>query len=394
VRKLRRVPRILTERLTMDRHLIPHMTRTSSGKPILFIIPWMVVGGADKVNLDIVSGLDRNRFQPHIITTVPARNSWHERFSALTPFITHLPGMVDSANHCLYIREYVEKIKIRTILISNSSRGYQAIRMIKQRLPGVRILDLLHAEHGDFPTISAPFDRDLDRRIVVSQYLKDHLVRHQRICADRIEVIHNGIDVELVRRRLGGDSQYRRQFGIPREAFVVVYVGRFAPEKRPDRVIESFVGLRRERTGMPVRLVMAGDGELRDALVAQASALGIGAEVHFTGYIDDVSRLLVECDALVLSSETEGIPVVVLEAMALGVPVVATAVGGIPEMIEPGRTGLLVESDGHAVQGIQDHLLTLLADQRRRERISQEATLRVQREFSLTHMVQQYEAVL
>jgi len=393
--RIGRVPRILAERVGMRRRLNQCLLGTrATGRPVLFIIPWMVVGGADKVHHDLIAGLAKNGIEPHIITTVPSSNPWHERFAALTPYITHLPDVLDSANHVHYITGYVRRAGIGTVLVSNSTRGYRATKPIKGQFPRLRILDLVHGEHGGFPSVSASFDAYLDGRIVVSEYLKEQLVLRHGTRPDRIAVIHNGIDVEGLRQQDKDAACYRRRLGIQPEAFVVAYVGRFAVEKRPDRVVESFAGLRRERSQIPMRLIMAGGGELHDALIAQANALDIVTEVHFPGYVDDVPTLLAACDVLVLSSETEGIPIVVLEAMSLGVPVVATAVGGVPEIIQSGRSGLLVKNDDQASRGITSHLLTLLDDGHWRHRIGQEAALRVQDEFSLTRMVEQYSELL
>jgi glycosyltransferase involved in cell wall biosynthesis len=288
----------------------------------------------------------------------------------------------------------VRQAKIKTVLVSNSARAYKATRVLKAQSPNVKIIDVLHGDHGGYPEMSASFNANLDCTVVVSRYLKNYLVHQHRMRSDHVEVIHNGIDTKGVQQHRKGISRYRQRLGIPPNVFVVAYIGRFAAEKRPDRVLESFSGLRRMAPSSPMKLVMVGDGELRGALTDQASTLALDDDVHFTGYIDDVPILLAEIDALVLTSETEGIPMVVLEAMALGVPVVATAVGGVPEIIEPGRSGLLVRDDEKAVEGIQNHLLGLLEDSSWCHRLGRGAIQRVQMEFSLARMVQKYVALL
>jgi glycosyltransferase involved in cell wall biosynthesis len=242
--------------------------------------------------------------------------------------------------------------------------------------------------------MSASCDAYLDSHIVVSRSLKQNLMREHGLASDRIEVIQNGIDVGWIRRHGTATARYRQELKLSPDTFVVSYIGRFSPEKRPDLVLESFARLRSQLPGEPMKLIMAGDGELRSALLARVEALDLHRDVHFLGFIDDVPGLLADTDVLLLTSRTEGMPIVVLEAMALAKPVVATAVGGVPELIEEGRSGLLVPDDHRTVVAVQDHLRRLLQDRSFRLEIGREAASRVEMEFSLDGMVRRYAALL
>jgi glycosyltransferase involved in cell wall biosynthesis len=149
-------------------------------------------------------------------------------------------------------------------------------------------------------------------------------------------VIPNGVDLS----RFGGRSDWRRRNGFSEDDLLVVSVGRFEEQKNPLGLIEAFAEAARERPGW--RLLLAGAGSLLDAARERASQLAVGDRTHFLGLRTDVPELLGACDLFAMASEWEGSPVAVIEAMASGLPIVATAVGGVPELVADGETGALV----------------------------------------------------
>jgi len=182
--------------------------------------------------------------------------------------------------------------------------------------------------------------RFLDAYVAVSPTLGD-LARSLNDCApDKLSVIENGIDVGRFAGAAGDRGAVRAALGIPADAWVVGSVGRLATEKAFPFLIRAAAPL----LGPAGHLVIVGDGAERGAIRAQAEASGVSPFVHLTGARDDVPSLLAAMDVFALSSAMEGLPLCVLEAMAAGLPVVATAVGGLPALIQDGGNGFLVPS--------------------------------------------------
>ena len=159
----------------------------------------------------------------------------------------------------------------------------------------------------------------------------------------RVRVIHNAIDSESPVATSGDAKGVRQAMGAAEHAPLIAVVGRLSPEKGVDVFLEAFRQLRVRLPG--VRAVVAGDGPERARLESLCVDLDLGEAVRFVGYTPTPGDYLTASDLVVLPSRSEGMPNVALEAMALGKPVVATAVGGLRELIEPGVSGLLVPQE-------------------------------------------------
>ena len=200
-------------------------------------------------------------------------------------------------------------------------------------------------ELAELPALRGPIREALlhaSSVVAVSKGLRDK-VEALGIPADRITVQHNGVDGQrfVVRDRVAA----RRQLGIAEHGPHICFVGNLVAEKGPDVLIEAFGGSDRGAL-KDARVTFVGDGSLREPLIARATALGISDRVSFVGRRppDEVALRISAADVLCLSSRREGCPNVVLEALASGRPVVATAVGGVPELVTDAN-GLMVPPD-------------------------------------------------
>ena len=388
-------------RVRRQRHSLARLIR-SKLRPdidlhgILFIVPWMVVGGADKVSLDLATHLDKAIFSLHFLTTSPSDNPWTDRFAAFSQNLFHLPTFLSPENYQHFVLSYIGMARIKTVLISNSLVGYQAAAAIKQHYPEVQVLDLLHGEgglheNGGFPRLSHPYEAHLDHRIVVTEYLRDLLRREYRIDADRITVIRNGIDAVKLAPEKILRGRYRTQLGLRRQDFLLTFLGRLAREKHPEHVLSIAQLLLQEDPAAPLQVVIAGDGPLApDIRRALADSPELVGRVHLPGYVHDPEHLLADSDLVILTSEAEGLPLVALEAMSLGVPVLASAVGGLPELITNGRDGYLIEYSPMLPRRAADLLSNLMRQPPERRSLSLAARHTILDRFSIDRMVTEY----
>jgi len=196
----------------------------------------------------------------------------------------------------------------------------------------------------------------------------------------RVRVIHNAVDADRPAPMSGGDFQVRSALNIDAHAPLVVVVSRLSPEKGVDVFLRAFRRL--VDSIASVRAVVVGDGVLRDELEALSRNLGLCGMVRFAGYTSAPGDYLSAADLVVLPSRSECIPNVALEAMAFGKPVVASRVGGVPEVIEDGQSGLLFPTED--VGALAAAMGRILLDQPLSDRLRFAGQARVREHFSAT----------
>lgn len=221
--------------------------------------------------------------------------------------------------------------------------------------------------------------------------VSDDLHTRARECgvpADRCHLVENGIDTDDYRRRHDAPDAKGR-LGLNPACLVVGAVGRLSPEKGFDLLIRTAARL--IRGGTDLNLIIAGDGDEALRLEALAAELGVADRVHLPGHVADPRSLYEAMDAFVLSSRREGLPNVVLEAMALEVPVLATRVNGVPRLVRSGANGLVVAPE--SVDELAGGLGQLLGDAGLRARLAAEGRRTVEGEFAFAARMNKVRAV-
>jgi sugar transferase (PEP-CTERM/EpsH1 system associated) len=277
------------------------------------------------------------------------------------------------------------------------SRNWGAIEaVVAARVSRVRTV--IHSEHGlESSTYRRqPWRRNAIRRLcftwadrvfAVSQALRAYYALHLRIRETRMSVIPNGVDSERFRRQDDLRHITREKLGAGPDTLVVGTVGRLDPVK-DHRTLFAAMDLLLA-SGIPVRLVVVGDGPERPALEMDIKTRSSLAEqTVFTGNTTHVVSQLNSFDVFVLPSLAEGMSNALLEAMSVGLPCIATRVGGNPELIEEGLSGLLFNA-GDA-RTLAAHLKTLASDPERRRNLAGNARKRIEVNFSLHRMLNNY----
>ena len=221
--------------------------------------------------------------------------------------------------------------------------------------------------------------------VAVSESTRDFLLRHERIAADRVTTIHNGIDTGLYQPRPELRAAARGKWGLPAGAFIVGGVGRLAHQKN----FELFLNVAAQVPN--AHFVIGGTGEEEAALRAQVARLGLGGRVTFLGYVGDMPSLWPALNCLLLSSRYEGLPITILEAMACGVPIVASDLDGMREILRDGENAALVPPTELApfVQAVR----TLIEQPAHAAKLAAGALATVRADYSAARMARDVEAI-
>jgi sugar transferase (PEP-CTERM/EpsH1 system associated) len=221
-----------------------------------------------------------------------------------------------------------------------------------------------------------------DRVVAVGESVRQALIHNEGFSPCRVAVIYNGIDPVAFRHDTDRRTAVRESLGLCEDDFVIAQVARLDAIKDHATAIRTIqrVADRLDRA----RLILVGDGPQHDAIVAEIDRRGMGEQVRMLGLRHDIAQLLAAADVFLLTSVSEGIPVTVLEAMAVGLPVVSTDVGGMAEIVRPGKTGFLVPAGDDA--WLADAILDLAGDPALRARLGQAGRNRVETVFSQEQM--------
>ena len=261
--------------------------------------------------------------------------------------------------------------------------------LLAARLAGVPCV--VHGEHGTMETRRR--NRALqrwawhrcDRVLAVSSRLAERMAAEVRFPLDRITTIRNG--VELARFAAGDRTRGRRMLHLDPQQLAIGIVGRLVPVKDHATFLDALARLR--DAGARFQGVIVGDGVLRADLESRAAALRLTGVVRFVGHIENVPDALAAMDLFVLSSRSEGLSNTIAEAMAAGLPIVATRVGGADELVEEGKNGLLVPPDDPAA--LAGAIAALLQGDPKRRAFGEESRRRAATRFSVERMVAEYE---
>ncbi len=265
---------------------------------------------------------------------------------------------------------------------------------IAARLAGIR--RIVHTEHGKEPGYHTDIMLQLVEKfllkrvrcvVTVSDSLNE-IMTSLMGKQNRVLTIKNGIDTGLYSRRRQ-PSILKQSLGIPSDCFLMGHVARLTPLKNQGFLLSIFGELSKQCNNL--MLVIIGSGPLRAELEDECEKMGISGSVRFLGARTDIPELLSIFDLFLLTSHTEGISITILEAMAAGVPIVASRVGGNPEIIQDSYSGFLLPLNrpGEWVRKI----LELIENNNERSRISGNARETVMRTFSLEAMAAQYRSV-
>jgi len=226
-----------------------------------------------------------------------------------------------------------------------------------------------------------------DKMVTVSDAIRKDILRYDRFPPSKIMVLHNGVDTE----RFKPGTNYRdirRQFAISKDDVVIGFVGRLVINKGLNYLIEAVALLKKS---FNVKLLIVGDGSLMEELKKMAKNKGLEESVIFTGMRRDITDILSSIDIFVLSSIKEGFPNSLLEAMAMGKPIVATAIGGIPEIIQHGANGLLVQSAD--IEGLAAAIKTIIDNPLMAQRIGRAARDFIEKNYSIDATVRKWETL-
>lgn len=355
---------------------------------IAFCITDLDPGGAERALVHLVTRLDRQLWEPAVFCLGPPGALVGRLSEAQIPTTClGARGRSDVGvvyRLCRELRRFRPEI-VQSFLFHANLAGRIAARWARAAhcVSGIRVAE----RRARWPLwLDRVTNRLVTTNVCVSQSVAEFSATVARLPREKLIVIPNGVEVELF---AAAEPLDLTEFGFPASAKAIVAVGRLDRQKGLPDLLEAVSTLIAKHAD--VHLLLVGDGPERDRLTRITTELSLAHRVHFAGWRPDVPRILRSAFCLALPSLWEGMPNVVLEAMAAALPVVATRVEGIDELVVPGETGLIVPAS--APSDLAAALDALLADPRGAKAMGCAGQERVKSHFSWEKMAENYDAL-
>ena len=370
---------------------------------VLWMIPWMIMGGADKFNLDAIAGLKAQGVDNFIVSTKPSENEWRQKFEDYTDEIFALPDFLDPAHYLEFVTYYIQSREIDVIMLTNSYEGYYMLPWIRRHFPDVAVVDYVHMEEwywrsGGYARISGAMAALTEKTYVCNSATKDVMVEHFGRTPDSVETVYIGVDEKKFDRNEVEAGILYQELNISSDRPVVLFICRLHPQKRPFLMLE--IAKKVAARNPDVAFAVVGDGPQEAELREKAKSLGLENNVYFLGARKDVRPYYRDAKVTLVCSLKEGLSLTAYESCAMGVPVVSADVGGQKDLIDDAVGKLLpcMQSESDSLDGrvfpaeeidaYTDAVMELLSNEQLWEEKSRNCRQKIEQGFTIDGMVQ------
>lgn len=381
-----------------DRSSLPH---TVEGKRVMWLVPWLNMGGADKFNLDAIAGLSKKGIQNFILTTQASEHAWQQKFEDYTDEIFHLPDFLDPVHFPEFISYFIQSRKIDILMVTNSYDGYYIIPWLRQHFPDLVIVDYVHMEEwywraGGYARISAALSGILEKTYVCNSSTQRVMTDYFGRDAASVDCLHIGVDHDHFRKDAEPAGYLHDLLNLPRDRKIVLFPCRVHPQKRPLLMLDIAEATAKQLPD--VAFVVAGNGTQFEEVQSQIKKRHLENTVYCIGETERMRACYRDSDLTLICSLKEGLALTAYESLAMGVPVVSSDVGGQRDLVGSDVGALLplmqreedISLTTYAPAEIQqyvDAIVRILSDEPLHAQLSHNARAKIEQGFSIENMV-------
>jgi glycosyltransferase involved in cell wall biosynthesis len=356
--------------------------------PVLYLAPWVGYGGSDKNTIDWFRWLDRERLAPSLITTQPSPNPLLDQVEPYAEEVWVLPDLMPAEEMPAFIFDFVRSRGVRLVHLMNSRLGFDLLPDLAALPDPPAVVVQMHAEEVDrsgyVRYVGSRYGDLVDCFSLSNEHVAKGL-REYGVPAAKTRVIYTGIDA---------DGEFSPDLAepieeLPDDRLQILFAARLVEQKDPLLMIEVAAALRDEGADFQVHVV--GEGDMEGQIEARIEELGLGDHVVLHPPVAGLLNWYAACDVLLLTSTFEGVPVVIFEAMAMGLPIVTPGLPAIREMLDEDDDGVVLPRD--SVRGYVEPLARLAADREHLAEWGREMRARAKRLFSVQQMAADHAAL-
>lgn len=320
----------------LPNHIVIPKHKSNNKIKILMMIPWMVVGGADKFNLDLIKGLNKEKYEITIITTEPSNNPWRLQFEKYAK-IYELPAFLEQKYWPAFVLYLIQSNHIDIILNTNSTFGYAILPYLKTKHPEIPMIDYVHMEewynrNGGYSRDSSSVALVIDKTYVCNKNSENILINHFGRKPEEVETVYIGVDEKKFNPELYDKEKILKELKIdPNGKKIIGFICRISEQKRPYLFIRILKELKEKRDDFLA--VVAGDGPMLEKIKLETKKADLKNNIVFLGNVSKTENIYAICDITLNCSIKEGLALTAYESLSMGVPVVSADVGGQKELV-------------------------------------------------------------
>lgn len=365
-------------------------------KKILFLFPWMIVGGADYFNLDLIKRLDKEKYEAIVLTTLPSENPLRQEFCQYAKEVYDMASFLDRSDYINFVDYMIASRDVSMVVVSNTPYGYYMLPYLKGKYPTIPFIDYIHSidfrdKRGGFGRCSMDVYFCLSHTYCCNQFTQKQLetIFHKK----NVETLYIGTDDKYYDPERFDKDQMREKYNIPKNKTVVSFIARLATEKRPDMFVEIAKRLLAESDDF--FFVIAGNGPMMEEI---SRATSKNASIKMLGMITDTEEVYAFSDITVNCSCLEGLALTSYESLSMNVPVVSSDVGGQKELIDE-KVGALVSYHENGTKEEYEQEVLEYCKQIKKVRDTldlkrKNCRQRIQESFSVSLLIENFERII
>ncbi|MCF0131923.1 MAG: glycosyltransferase family 4 protein, partial [Pseudobutyrivibrio sp.] len=373
---------------------------------MLWIVPWVVMGGADKFNIDAAKGLSERGYDISIMTTIPSDNEWLYKCKEFTDEIFCLPDFIDETNYLSFVDYYIKSRQIDILMVTNSTVGYYMVPYIRQKYPKMVIVDYVHMEEwywkaGGHARTSSRLSDITDMTFVCNSATERVMIDQLGHPAESINTLHIGVDSDTFYKDIVEEGFLYRLAQLDENRPIVLFPCRIHPQKRPFMVID--IAKKASRIVPNIAFVVVGDGPQLEELKQTIKKNGLEHTIICIGATDRMAECYKDAKLTLICSLKEGLALTAYESCSMGVPVISSDVGGQGDLID-WEVGALIslcqdeetsldcrEYNESEVDEYAKAICDYLQDDKRYKSAAKKCRERIVNDFSVNRMVEKLD---
>lgn len=390
------------EIISSHKNQLKIIPKSKTKKNILMMIPWMVVGGADKFNLDFLQLIDKKKYEVTILTDHPKEYVWRQKFEKNSESVFEMASFLDRKNWPTFLEYIIETRNIDLVFITNSMLGYNLIPYIRLKYPHLPVLDYIHSvelynRHGGYGRDSSMLSSLIDKTIFCSKNAEKMGIELLHINPKKTKTVYIGVDHHFYAPDKELRNKAKEKYHV-KDFFTVGYICRIDYPKRPLLLAEIIN--KTVQHNSKIKFIIGGDGPLLEDLKRKIKDYNLEENTIFLGNVQDTKEFYSMCDITLNCSIKEGLALTAYESLSMGVPVVSADVGGHKELIDS-ECGIIVplyqsEDDinnyDYEEKEINAYVEAISKIQKNLSKYQKNGRKRIETTFSLENMIKNMEA--